>query len=228
MQQQDDLFKLSRIKKLETLEHIQEDEAMDVNVSDEEMEEKRGPRTVVMDRDEMDAYMEEELDALYADEQERRMARDAKYQIKQKRSQEEEFTGFGDILDRSDSDSSDSEETDVDQTSDEEAEAAAIRAMQLRAREERKRQREAKKNPLLVDIQDEDDASKSIQQRTQDWFSQEIFAGISDDDEEEEEDEEKVSNVGMRTSMILISSFKPTETNQLKRKLDQVRRQEWV
>ncbi|RKP09950.1 Spb1 C-terminal domain-containing protein [Thamnocephalis sphaerospora] len=176
----EELFNLGKIKKSDVSD---EDADGDVHMGDED-----DAAGVELSSDEEGLQMEDELDAMYNSYREKRMARDPKYRVKQLRNQETEFTGFD--APKRDSDSSsgsedeDSDLGEADAVNDEDDEAA-IRAMKLRAREERKRKRAAQQNPLLMDM-DEDDAAaqKPASQRAKDWFSQDLFAGISDGEDE--------------------------------------------
>ncbi|KAI9595308.1 Spb1 C-terminal domain-containing protein [Syncephalis fuscata] len=188
-----DLFNLHKIKKSDELQKIHSgrgQEFLDESIFENNDTQSRKiiyKGQEYSDSDGEDMALEDQLDEMYSTYRENRMARDAKYRVKKIREQETEFTGFDAPKKDSDASSDDSEDElseggMANGTDDDEDDEEAIRAMKLRAREEKKRKRAQKQNPLLSAANDTEEKAP-LSQRTKDWFSQDLFADISDNEE---------------------------------------------
>jgi AdoMet-dependent rRNA methyltransferase SPB1 len=153
-----------------------------------------------VDSDDGDFELEEQLDAMYENYIERQSERDAKYKVKKMRAKENEWKGFDgkkDSDDEEDGDDSDTGERrkdkDEDFSDDSESESDEEPVPTL--------PKKKSKNPLLVDLSNEEAEMKMITKtgltkKAAMFFDQDAFKGIEgidldeDDEDEDEEDED--------------------------------------
>lgn len=154
-----------------------------------------------VDSDDDDFELEEQLDALYENYIERQSERDAKYKVKKMRAKENEWKGFDANKDSDDEEGGDDSETgerrkdkdeDFSDDSDSESDEEPLPTLP----------KKKSKNPLLVDLSNEEAEMKMITKggltkKAAMFFDQDAFKGIEgidldgDDDEEEDDDDEQ-------------------------------------
>ncbi|KAI8325572.1 FtsJ-domain-containing protein [Martensiomyces pterosporus] len=179
--------------------------ARPANSDDSDLEEDEDDGRNNADEDEEDrlASLEREMDTMYSDYMDRKRQRDAQFDIKKKRAEEEEFRGFSDEEERERNSDSDAPDSGSDSEHDSEAESAAsedeeIRSMMRDAKKNRaaaKRAKGAKTSP---------NAEVALGGRAAMWFDQPMFKGVGgvnlDDitDDEDEEEKDRAGSSGKR------------------------------
>ncbi|KAI9284741.1 Spb1 C-terminal domain-containing protein [Umbelopsis sp. AD052] len=211
------LFGLSKISKAGALQEVIKgdmtavdnlesfDDDMDYHV-DSVQTKIRDPDEYV-DSDDGDFELEEQLEAMYENYIERQSERDAKYKVKKMRAKENEWKGFDANKDSDDEDEGMDSETgerrkdkddDFSDDSDSESDEEPIPTLP----------KKKSKNPLLVDLSNEEAEMKMITKtgltkKAAMFFDQDAFKGIEgidldgddDDDEEEEEEDEDMAEL---------------------------------
>ncbi|KAF8941636.1 AdoMet-dependent rRNA methyltransferase spb1 [Dissophora ornata] len=148
-----------------------------------------------------DAELLEELDDMYEQYKERQLERDAKLRAKAKREDKGEWKGFKkDGSGEEDSDSDDDELNAAmaqnDDTSDSDSDSGADDEDGLPGAHNKKTIKKSSKNPLLVGLDDAEQAE--LRQKTASgltkgakmFFDQDMFKGLVGEDEEDDEEDE--------------------------------------
>ncbi|CAO3671329.1 unnamed protein product [Umbelopsis ramanniana] len=205
------LFGLSKISKAGALQEVRKgdmtlvdnlesfDDDADYHV--DSIETKTRDTDEYVDSDDGDFELEEQLDAMYENYIERQSERDAKYKVKKMRAKENEWKGFDANKDSDDEEDGDDSETgerrkdkdeDFSDDSDSESDEEPLPTLP----------KKKSKNPLLVDLSNEEAEMKMITKggltkKAAMFFDQDAFKGIEgidldgDDDEEEEDDDDE-------------------------------------
>lgn len=184
---EDAMFSLRQVDKAGALGKVAKGKMSVIIEAVDEKARRQAQAGILMDEKDEDGEntnrLEEELDAMYADYQERRAQADIKYRAKKARKEHEDGEWGGITSDKEDGEGDD--EIVVDSSDESEDESVQIGAV----------------NKLITSLQDEGKKINGLSKKAALFFDQDIFKDIGADLEEEEDEEEEEAEEAQEEEM---------------------------